>query len=446
MLYSEPYTMSKFTTADIEKLFAGMTPTTKQILSVDLKETLIPTIRGLLAAGPITPASDLIFNAFKFCPIENTSVVIIGQDPYHDGSAMGLSFGGTRKGLDGRNGKIPPSLRNIYSALVKSGLVQGMPRHPDLSRWASQGVLMLNTALTTAPKVAGVHTAIWIEYIRGVLGVLGRRTSPTAFVLWGAHAKSAMDGIVLGPQHKVFEWGHPSPMSTVNRQIDNPESFINCDSFTKVNEFRVAAGLPPVDWNVDEGQNAVVVGNEPAMLNIPTDPILGSPLVLAPPPTLWVFTDGGAKANGRRHCSAAWAWYATDGKAAWVSRGKVAPAVIGGKTIPPSNNRGELTALLSALAWASGNHIRYSQIMVISDSDYSIKAITTWFPGWKAKGALADKKNIDLITAANLSYESIRAKTTINHTRSHQDEPEDKQSAEWFIWRGNDICDKLCEQ
>lgn len=429
--------MSKFTKTDIESLFAGMTSTTRQHLAIDLRDVLIPTIRGLVGAGPIVPRSDQIFNAFRSCPIENTSVVIIGPDPYHDGSATGLAFSADR------NAKIPASLRNIYAALIRSNLMKSAPKHPDLSRWTSQGVLLLNTALTTAPKVAGAHVAIWEKYTSAVIKLLAQRSSPTAFVLWGAHAKKAMDGIELGQQHAVFEWGHPSPMSSVNRCVDDPGAFINCDSFTKVNAFRIAGGFPPVDWNVDE---VAPLKHEPLIFTPLHAPILGSPLVLVPPPTLWIFTDGGAVSNGSKHCTATWAWYATDGKSAWVSRGQVSPVVIDGKNVPASNNRGELTALLSALTWASHESTRYSHIMVVSDSEYSIKAISVWFPSWKAKGALADKKNIDLIISAYAAYVSIIGKTTLTHTKSRQDEPADNATTEWFIWRGNEIVDKLCEQ
>lgn len=430
--------MAKFTNDDIKKLFDDMTPETRQILTGELKALLIPTIQGLRTAGPVVPRSDQIFNAFKLCPIERTTTVIIGQDPYHDGSAMGLSFSALR------GSKIPPSLRNIYAALVSSELIPAVPKHPDLSRWASQGVLMLNTALTTAPKQAGAHTEIWKDYIAGIIGVLADRRTPMVFVLWGVHAKNIMSGITLRPNHAVFEWGHPSPMTTENRRVNDPASFINCDSFVRVNKFLESHGFPPIDWNVDENVALAAIATDTTP--VITAPVLGSPLVLKPPNTLWVFTDGGATANGRAACSATWAWYATDGNASWVSRGIVEAAVVGGQTIPPSNNRGELTALLAALAWISKEGAKHSHVMVISDSEYSINSITDWYPKWKATGKLAEKKNIDLIAAAHTSYASIKSKTTIQHTRGHGDEPEDKNSSEWFIWKGNDICDKLCAQ
>lgn len=426
-------------TTDIETIFVGLTPETKRILSVELRDQLVPVIRGLLTAGPIVPTPDKIFHAFEKCPIEKTTVVIVGQDPYHDGSAMGMSFSAVR-GV-----KIPPSLRNIHAALLIQGLIAGPPKHADLSRWAEQGVLMLNTALTTAPKKAGAHLDLWKGYTTGILRILAARTTPIAFVLWGKHAQDAMSGIPLNPCHAVFEWGHPSPMTTANRRVGDPEAFVKCDSFTKVNEFRSTCGLSPIDWNVDEQAANDDIDRE-ITAAIPTNPVLGSPLVLKPPSTLWIFTDGGAAANGRPGCTATWAWYATDGHSSWVSRGNVETVVINKKTIPASNNRGELTALLSALAWAGGRAARHSHIMIVSDSDYSINAITQWYPKWRSSGAIADKKNIDLISAANTAYNAIKPKTTIRHMNSHQDEPADRDSTEWFMWKGNDIADKLCEQ
>jgi len=180
-----------------------------------------------------------------------------------------------------------------------------------------------------------------------------------------------------------------------------------------------------------------VMGMAPAMGAMGMAPAMGSapaPLGLSDPRppdnNIWIFTDGGCTSNGKRGSRASWAYYITDGRKTKYDFGLVATE--------PSNNRGELEAILHALAVVRTNAKR---VNLVSDSDYSIKCISTWYKSWIANSRTQDKKNLDLISQCV----ELVDKMDINfiHTNSHTAEPP-RSSAKWFIWRGNHIVDYLC--
>lgn len=183
------------------------------------------------------PAEDL-FNAFHFTPLHQVKVVILGQDPYHnDGQAHGLSFS-VKKGVD-----IPPSLANIYQEL-KSDCGCEIPNNGYLEKWASQGVLLLNTVLTVRAHQANSHRGIgWEEFTDAAIRVLNEEDRPIVFLLWGrpAQAKAAM---LNNPKHLVLKAPHPSPLSAYR-------GFFGCKHFSKTNEFLKEHGVAPIDWQIE---------------------------------------------------------------------------------------------------------------------------------------------------------------------------------------------------
>lgn len=165
---------------------------------------------------------------------------------------------------------------------------------------------------------------------------------------------------------------------------------------------------------------------------------------------LWIFTDGGSKANGRADCKAAYGWYITNGEKIAYSTGLV-PEFATGAVYKASNNRGELTAILSALDFIVAHVTAFdnTEIIVVSDSEYSIKAITLWIYTWeKDMVKHGDKKNLDLIQPAKKLVETLvrEHKISFRHMNSHQDEPPDADTEAWFMWKCNDIVDKLCNK
>jgi len=184
----------------------------------------------------IFPPMHDIFNALKFTPFENTKVVILGQDPYHEpGQAHGLSFS-VKRGV-----KIPPSLVNIYKEL-NTDIGMEIPSHGDLTSWARQGVLLLNATLTVRQGQANSHQKIgWATFTDSVIKLLNESERPIVFLLWGSNARSKK-AYITNRHHLILESVHPSPLSAFG-------GFFGCKHFSKANEFLKSTGQEPIDWN-----------------------------------------------------------------------------------------------------------------------------------------------------------------------------------------------------
>ncbi|MHB8860144.1 MAG: uracil-DNA glycosylase [Minisyncoccota bacterium] len=186
--------------------------------------------------GAVYPAPRYIFRAFDLCPFDQVKVVILGQDPYHgERQANGLAFA-----VDDREA-IPPSLQNIFKE-IESDLGQPLVhRSGDLSRWASQGVLLLNATLTVRAHAAGSHQQKgWEQFTDAVIRTLGGERADLVFMLWGNYAK-AKGAHIDRTKHLVLEAPHPSPLSAYN-------GFFGCKHFSKANDYLTSHGKAPIDW------------------------------------------------------------------------------------------------------------------------------------------------------------------------------------------------------
>lgn len=183
----------------------------------------------------IFPPGRLIFNAFNLCPFDKTKVVIIGQDPYHElGQAQGLSFS-VPEGM-----RIPPSLINIYKEIQDD---LGVPMNPsgDLTRWAQQGVLLLNATLTVREGHAGSHQGHgWEQFTDAVIRVLSKERTGLVFILWGSYAQSKAY-MIDQQKHLVLKSVHPSPLSA-------HRGFFGNHQFSRTNAYLVQQGLTPIQW------------------------------------------------------------------------------------------------------------------------------------------------------------------------------------------------------
>ena len=194
------------------------------------------------AAGKtIYPPRKFRFAALDHTPLDTVKVVILGQDPYHGpGQAHGLAFS-VPQGV-----AIPPSLRNIYKEL-ESDLGIAPAARGNLTRWADQGVLLLNTALTVEAGQAGSHQRRgWEEFTDAAVAAVAARPEPSVFVLWGAHARKKAAGVAgLGEvtPHLVLTSPHPSPLSAY-------AGFFGSKPFSKANAFLEAKGRGAIDWRV----------------------------------------------------------------------------------------------------------------------------------------------------------------------------------------------------
>ena len=179
-----------------------------------------------------------IFNALKYTDYYAVKAVIIGQDPYHEeGQAHGLSFS-VKKGVD-----IPPSLVNIYQEL-HDDLGCTIPNHGCLTKWAEQGVLMLNTVLTVRAHQANSHRGIgWEEFTDAAIMALNSQDRPIVFILWGGPAQRKAS-MLHNPKHLILKAPHPSPLSAYR-------GFFGSKPFSQTNAFLEEHGLEPIDWQID---------------------------------------------------------------------------------------------------------------------------------------------------------------------------------------------------
>ncbi|MDD9898730.1 MAG: uracil-DNA glycosylase [Candidatus Melainabacteria bacterium] len=183
----------------------------------------------------IYPPADDTFNAFKYCPLSQVKVVILGQDPYHGpGQAHGLCFS-VREGI-----AKPPSLVNIFKEL-NGDLGLEIPNHGDLSAWAKQGVFLLNTSLSVRAHQAGSHFGQgWETFTDKVIETINKKSENVVFMLWGAPARKKALMIDKG-KHLVLEAPHPSPLSA-------HRGFLGCKHFSQANEYLESKGKQAIDW------------------------------------------------------------------------------------------------------------------------------------------------------------------------------------------------------
>ena len=188
--------------------------------------------------GPYFPLKKDLFRAFWLTRLDQVKVVLVGQDPYHDIAgdkprAVGLSFSVSKEA------SIPSSLRNMYTELTRTGFTSAS--HGDLSSWAHQGVLLLNSCLTVRPRTPGSHGQIWLGFIQKVIDSVCERNMNCIFILLGKNAQRLQK--MLGNNVKTICAGHPSGLNRF-------DPFVGSDTFLKVNEMLVKTKQTPINWNL----------------------------------------------------------------------------------------------------------------------------------------------------------------------------------------------------
>ena len=193
-------------------------------------------VRHEYATTTCYPPGRLIFNAFNLCPFDSVKVVIIGQDPYHEaGQAMGLSFS-VPDGV-----AMPPSLQNIFKE-IQGDLGIGVPQSGNLTRWAEQGVLLLNATLTVRAHQAGSHQRHgWERFTDAAISRLSECRDHLVFILWGGYARSKAS-LIDRSRHLVLESVHPSPLSA------NRGGWFGNHHFSRCNEYLAGHGMGPINW------------------------------------------------------------------------------------------------------------------------------------------------------------------------------------------------------
>ena len=186
----------------------------------------------------VFPPMDDIFNSLRYADYDSVRAVIIGQDPYHEpNQAHGLAFS-VKKGCP-----IPPSLKNIY-AEIQQDLGYAPPLHGELTSWARQGVLLLNTVLTVRMGQANSHRGQgWEQFTDAVIRKVNMKKTPVVYLLWGANAREKAK-LITNPKHLILTAAHPSPLSAYN-------GFFGCRHFSKANAFLRNSGAVEIDWKIE---------------------------------------------------------------------------------------------------------------------------------------------------------------------------------------------------
>ena len=217
-----------------------ISPSWKALLSSEFEkpyfQALTAFVKKEYSEHTCYPKGKEIFAAFDQCPVENLKVVLLGQDPYHgEGQANGLSFS-VRGGI-----AHPPSLVNIFKE-IEEDLKLPYPESGNLSRWAEQGVLLLNATLTVRANTAGSHQGQgWETFTDAVIKSISDNCQHIVFLLWGGFAKKKM-ALIDTQKHCVLSSGHPSPLSA------NRGHWFGNKHFSKTNEYLTSVGKENIDW------------------------------------------------------------------------------------------------------------------------------------------------------------------------------------------------------
>lgn len=198
-------------------------------------ENLVGFVKQEYASNTIFPPAGQIFNAFNTCPFNNVKVVILGQDPYHGpGQAHGLCFS-VNDGI-----QFPPSLQNIFKEIT-ADLGIPAPKTGNLTRWAEQGVLLLNATLTVRASQAGSHQGKgWEEFTDAVIKIISEKAENVVFILWGSYAIKKK-ALIDASKHCILTAPHPSPLSSYR-------GFFGSKHFSQTNTYLASKGKTPIEW------------------------------------------------------------------------------------------------------------------------------------------------------------------------------------------------------
>jgi len=497
----------------IKKSFEGIKPSWRKLFLGPLKPQLNECFRQLniRLSKLITtemveengineylrPDHEDIFNAFKHCEVSDVRVVIVGQDPYPKAEeAHGLSFSATGK-------KIPASLNNVYKCMVATGAMKEMPKRANLTRWAKQGVLLLNRYLTRNPTIvddgdgpyvkgnggnssANIHT-FWSDFtdaiVKHLADLAASNNTYLCVMLWGNKAQEIEGKLADAIMTETIDlqlWAHPSPISKINMK-PNPGNFINCDHFVHVNEELASRRLLLIDWELPLKKRIINSENKSSVGESAKNEDKSSvgETLSEKKSRLVVYTDGGCTANGKKNAKASFGVHFPES-----FRGQKNPItkdfyglvplvelkdglVHGNKKVQPSNNRGEMLAIIIALREII-NHKHSGPWLIITDSEYCMHIINERIWKWFKKGIVNQKANPDLVTIlySQLTLLEKRCKPllqpaaathylkktpmdlewrglTILHQNSHlKVAPKEPNALE--LYTGNDAADKLC--
>lgn len=373
-------------------------------------DTIIDSIKD----HDYTPTNHLILRSLNV-DLNTIKLVLVGSSsPYnhHDG----LAFSGSKQ-----------VVCNIYDALMRDKLIDAIPATYDLRGWSSQGIVLLNTSLTTPKVDSGGHICQWKPFVVAILQLISQVQNPI-FVFFGATAQSFERYI---GKSTVYKWTHPNVKS----------SFSKCDIFGKINiellkrDMIIRWGDMASTKDIANTTANVHTVNDTNMVDTQLLSKLNKPFEIGIN-NIYMSTDGGARKNGKVGCECSWAYYIK------LNSDYIYEYGIEDKNA--SNNVGELTAIGKGIQ----RLITYLEInkqpnkiniVIYSDSEYSIKCITLWYPSWISNNKTKDKKNLDLLRQIYSDWLKLSTLCSVKfeHVRSH------KVNDGTMKWHLNDVADSL---
>lgn len=502
----------------VKTAFDGIKPSWKKLFLGELKDKLNICFRKLNARLTklgvtaemieengfdtyIRPGADNIFEAFKYCDISDIRCIIVGQDPYPNAlSAHGLSFSA--------HGQIPASLHNVFKCLIKQNLMTTEPKTGNLTKWAKQGVLLLNRYLTRNPNIVDegegvyvkndggsqdkfIHT-FWSEFtdaiVKHLASLAEKNNTYLSVMLWGNKAQEMEGAIAHEIMHGSIDlqtWTHPSGILPINMK-PGPKNFENCDHFTHVNEELAKRKLTLIDWDLCSKKKV----SEKIVTELPISKEVPSKTVKKETKKVFVaYTDGGCSGNGKSHAKASYG--VSFPKTFKTEQNMITGSICGlvpiysiiefskgtfklSKTkIQPSNNRGELLGVIVALdkIITISEEKKYSgPWLIVMDSEYAMHIINERIWKWVKKDAkFSANANPDLLQIVykqllqltNLANGKLLQPAAANHyttkkpmdlnwkglTILHQNSHLKEAPTDPFefeLYTGNEAADKLC--
>ena len=394
----------------------------------ETKDMLDAIVSELSDEKKITPTPQDWFAWCRYTPLDNIKIIVLGQDPYHKKDwAHGLSFSCAKK--------IPPSLRNIYKCLLESKLIKKTPISGDLTSWANQGVLLLNTSLSTIIGKAGVHLKLWVPYITEVIKRISQfhydKCNQLIYMLWGEFAKKFGTYIDVD-FHILMTWKHPSPLA---QRGPLKQKFKYCNHFTRANEIlsRELGETNVINWDSINVDNTISNEYDDAkyILNICDNHTIA-------------FTDGSCYPNNSSKES-------MGGYSALFTSGELDDTYIYGNMntthYNATNIRAEGYAILRVMEIVNSKKNKHP-LTIITDCEFWIKMVELYMPKW-SDAKFKEKNNTDLTTKIWKLYKKMSRNTTIKfiHVKSHNKSgwrDYEEGSYEKYCYDQNDYVDKLC--
>jgi uracil-DNA glycosylase len=379
------------------------------------------------AAATCTPPPTMWFEWARLTELSEIKVMILGQDPYPTpGMAQGLAF-------STQTNTCPDSLRNITKCLQHHKLIADYKSVSyNLVSWANQGVLLLNTALSTIPNQRKSHSTVWVGFMRRIIVRIMQYHIANDFIIfcWGRDAEMLIDAITVNTAHRfhILKWCHPSPL--------NGNKFLECDHFNRANDILAASGKSPINWASIETKNHSHVVNDHNIADnrqvIFTDGSAVSP------------TNRGGGGNKKdKNCRGGYA-------VVFVS-GPITGSLLGNldvSKIYASNIRAEGQAIISALAKCA-ELTRPVIVDIYTDSEFWINMLTKYMPKWSA-AKFAEKENSDMTIYMWGLWKKVVAlhRVGIHHVYSHNKSGlrDSADSSKQFLYKWNAMADKLADE